>query len=517
MSSVKIDSLLINVGLIFFIFYIAKRLWPKSYLSSLSFDSIVVTCLCKMSLFWLLFTAIAYTLSYSYFSYIEVNLALIAEAYKNAQPIFTAVDSPARYSLLYGPWTSVANSLLLISGVFAIQTSKLMGLVNLILGLLALFFAVKRASEKSSLAFMALGLVSLCWLGFDNFAFVNRPDSFVIAYVIFAILVLELWGKTRPLLFFTLLGLLAGLGEGCKIHAFIYFVPLATYSWESKRALWSWSGLFLGLFTAAAATVFPFLLPHISIENYFLWLSVVSKRGLSLMLATDNLTYFISFLVLILLLKLQRTIKWSFWSLIFSVFVAGLFGSLVGAGTHHFMPFFAFFIYVALIEVREFNPIAKVYLLCLLLGLSYDAILSQKALWKYFANWPLQISQRSDLKVLRSSVGEGPVELGYGDNSQMEMSYYKPELVSLGDSMILDHSAVMDMNGSGVFIPQSTIDLFKSCKIPFIILPKGDHPWGMQGFHGNVFSENWTNEFAKLYKFERSSQFYSLYSCQNQK
>ncbi len=510
----KIDSLFINVVLSLVLLFLVKKYWLKGSLSIFVIKPKVASTLSLLAASWLIITAVLYVLSFSYFSYIEVNLALIAEAWRNAQPIYTPLDYPARYSLLYGPWNTVANSLFLVPGPFAIQSSKLMGLANFVMALAALFHAVKRSTGEVKYALSAIGFVCLCWLGFDNYSFVMRPDSFIIAYVICAILSLELWGNSRPRLFFFTAGLLMGLSEGCKAHGFVYFIPLAVFSWESRRATWSWQGLSLSAITAAVVTVLPFLLPNVSVSNYILWLQVSSKHGLSIELATSNTTYFSAFLIFVVLMNFHQKQKWTFWAVIVSSFIAGAFGSLVGAGTHHFMPFFGLLAYFIFTSCRSLPARSQFYLICLILGLSYDAFLSQKALWKYFADWPLQIAQRNDLKTLRASCGPGPVELGYGDNSQMELSYYKPELVSTGDSMILDHSAVMYMNGSGIMIPQSTIDLFRTCAIPYIILPKGEHPWGMQKFRGEVFSANWTEEFSRLFKFERSSQFYSLYRCE---
>ena len=509
----KIDSLFINVLVSLLLFFLINKYWLKKSLDQFGFKSQTVSTLSFLTTGWLFLTAIMYVLSFSYLSYIEVNLALVAEAWRNGHPIYTSLDYPLRYSLLYGPWNTVANSLFLIYGPFAIQSSKLMGLFNFFVAVGALYFAVMRTTGEKKSALAALGIVSLGWLGFENFSFVMRPDSFIFAYVVSAILALAYWGKSRPLTFFFVSGLLMGLTEGCKAHGFVYFIPLAVYSWESKQATWSWLGLLICAITSLAVTAFPFLLPNVSVSNYLLWLHVYSKHGMSWDLASSNATYFACFVALLVLMKYHQKQKWTFGVIVISAVIAGAFGSLVGAGTHHFMPFFPLLAYFLFNSYKAIAPKPQFYLICLMVGLSYDAFISQKAMWKYFADWPLQMAQRSDLNSLRASLGPGPVELGYTDNSQMEMSYYKPELVSNGDSMILDHNAVMDMNGSGIIIPQSSIDIFKTCSIPFIILPKGNNPWGMQKAHGEVFSANWVEEFNRSFKFERHSKFYSLYRC----
>ncbi len=508
----KIDSFFINVLLCF----VLGLLWKKYHSQfEAKIPERLKSFLSLSAIFWLVLTSVLYVVSVSYFSYIEVNMALIAEAWRRGEPIFTSVDSPHRYSLLYGPWPSIMNSLFLMNGAYVIQSSKLMGLFNFLAAATAFFYTVSKASENHRQSIYALGLLCLCWLGFDNFSFVIRPDSFVIAYVVFALFALEFFGQKRPLLFFFLAGMLTGLSEACKAHGFVYFIPIAVYSWESRKAIWSWPAFLLCIFSSIAFMAFPFLLPDVSISNYLMWLHIVSKHGLSSALATGNLTYFLTLMIMIFLLGFHKSRRFTFWSIIIAAIVAGSFGSLVGAGTHHFMPFFAIFIYFLINDRVSFSKSAQLYFVCLILGLSYDAFMSQKALWKYFGDWSMQSAQLNDLKNLRASCKSGPVEIGYTDNSQMELSYFKPLFVSQGDSMLVDHSAVMDMNGSGVLIPQSTLDALQNCAVPYMILPKAGNAWKMQGFQGDVFSTNWIQKFNSLYSSEQSSEFYTLYKCKN--
>jgi hypothetical protein len=316
---------------------------------------------------------------------------------------------------------------------------------------------------------------------------------------------------------YVFVGVLCGLCEASKIHGFIYFLPIAAFCFEKKPETWSWRLFLLTILMATVFSFLPFLLPQINFWNFYQWLRATSRHGLSFSLFVDNVTYATPYLVGLYLCGFSNMAKKTYLVLVLSVFVACLFGSLVGAGTHHLLPFIPLIIYFGSysyfsLDERQKTK-AQIFLSAFLLALTYDAFISQKAMVKYFATVPEQIRQFKDLKVLRSKVS-GPVEIGYGENRQLEMSYFKPHFVAHGDSLLVESDALMDMGASRIPLPESTFRALKTCQIPYMILPKGGKPWTLtSGFGFRLFPDDWINEFQKDYSPIENSEYYSLYQC----
>src|SRR5207245_535493 len=128
--------------------------------------------------------------------------------------------------LIYGPWSFIANGIFQAPKVAVIQASKLLGFIHLV-GCLVIFWMFFQKKEY-------LGLLALIFLGFDNFSYVNRPDSFLIFYPLVGLFLLERYGD--KVWAWISVGILSGLATACKAHGFIYFLPLLIFGVEKRRA-----------------------------------------------------------------------------------------------------------------------------------------------------------------------------------------------------------------------------------------------------------------------------------------
>lgn len=508
-----IASLFINTGLT----WVVLEYFQKS--KGLNFQSKEKYFLWvfKLAPIFLVVTAIVYFLTPSYFSYIETNIASVSAYWLKGNELYSTLLAQDRYSIEYGPWPSISNALLLIPGIFVIQFSKLTGIINLATTLLLFIILVGRLELTQKTRAIVLGVLCLSFLGFDNYSYVNRPDSFLIAYSLGALFLLEIFKTQRKFFFYLEVGVLCGLCAASKIHGLIYFVPVAAFCFEKRKEVWSWPLFALTLVVGAIVSFLPFLLPGVSLENFIAWLRSTSGHGLTSSLFFDNVSYSTPYLLGLYFCGVLKDSKKTFIVLLISIVIASIVGSLKGAGTHHILPFIPFIIYLGVMSYLTLEESKKskahIFLAALFVGLSYDSFISQKAILKYFLTIPEQVREFTDLKELRSKYS-GPVEIGYGDNSQLEMSYYKPYFVARGDSLLLESDALMDMGASGMDLPESTFNVLRSCKIPYMILPRGNGSWTMSsGFGYRLFSDEWIKLFSEKYKPVESTIYYTIYKC----
>jgi len=507
--------LFLNTGLVWLAFFFFYKRGQAPTLAKQKYFFIVV-CL---SLNFLLVTGLIYFLTPSYLNYIEVAVADISEYWTKNHPLYTEVLSQDRYSILYGPWLFIANGFIQMVGFATIQASKLFGFLNLLTSLgMCWFLLGPKLKPKDKV--MGLGLISLVFLGFNNFSYVNRADSFLIAYVLGAFCLLEIDSPSPlPLIF---ISALIGLSTATKIHGFVYFLPAVIFYFEKNQkniSSLSALGTVLGIFTLGAAfSLLPFLLPSVSFENYFLWLRSASKHGLSFKLFAYNLSYCIPYILALYFCGFTHRYKFTFVSFCLSLFAASIFGCLVGGGAYHLLPLLApimiFVIRECFLFPEKVNGVSRVFLTSFFIALLYDGLISQKVMINYFREIPVQIEQVSEIKKLQEKY-QGPMELGYGDNSQIEWSYYSPYVLAHGGSLIVENSALMDMGYSGLEIPQKTFDALENCLVPIFILPRGENPWrAVSGFGLRLFSERWIKVFSKNYKPLESTHYYTVYKCQ---
>jgi hypothetical protein len=247
------------------------------------------------------------------------------------------------------------------------------------------------------------------------------------------------------------------------------------------------------------------------------WLKTTAQHGLEFRLFTDNISMTCVYVAGLWFTGFHKILPKTFWTLVSSMVLTSIFGSLQGAGTHHLIPYLGPCIYFLSLAYSQNNVShrAQVYLAAMAICLSYDAFISQKAIIKYFESVPQREREFADLKEFRKGFS-GIAEIGYGESPQIEMSNFKPYFVAGGDSLLVEYDSLMDSSTSGLIIPQSTITFLQSCAIPYIIGPKDSKLWSIQSIWGRrVFSENWGKAFDASYILVAASRYYSAYKCRN--
>lgn len=508
-----ISSLLIN-----FLLFLALGYYLKRY----HMVRTTISLLLKISLLvggaWLTLTSVGYLLTPLIFDHAESNIATVASLYLKGGGIYTELNSPMRYSLLYGPWPYLVAAFFESFQGSVIAMAKLPGVLNLWLMVACTVLLSSRLSASRFQKILVICVVPLALLGYYNFSYWNRPDSYIMTYVFCALTAVLFAPRWSFLGSAAVLGLLAGLAANSKLHAFLYFVPIAVYFYESYR----FPQLPLKIFVAALMFVFglvaPFLFPNVGAENYILWLQMASKHGLELGIFLKNITFIASFLLLLFFSRFGEKYKFSFAALCIVSFFIAVIASKPGAGQHHFLPFVPLILWLTIEKYFSFDTETRnsfqIFAAAFLLTLTMNGVNRQKQIVKFLSQTAVREKELSDLLDI-SSAEPGKLELGIAGNKTYEATFYKAALVAQDKGLLLDGAALMDMQASGVDIPTSTLETLKSCEIKSFVFPKNEKPWSIFSFYGDkpLFSDEFISTFKSAYRLERETDFYAVYKC----
>lgn len=189
-----------SFGLNALVIFVLVKFWPR--LGSWKNWNSFFKGICILGSGVLLVEGILYVLTPSYYNYTEANLVNISAYWLRGHDIYTTVDSAERYSVLYGPWATIMNSIFLIPGFCILQMSKVSGYLHLLLTLSLFAFLLLRQKNFSIGKSFIFGLLCVWFLGFDDFSYVIRPDSFF-NYICFLCLLFS-GSRSRSMAFFGL-------------------------------------------------------------------------------------------------------------------------------------------------------------------------------------------------------------------------------------------------------------------------------------------------------------------------
>lgn len=508
-----ISSLLINFVLLMFVgSWLRKFPWARSFFSSL----LKVAML--SSVIWLAVTAVGYLFTPLFFDHAEVNIASVAQYWLQGHPIYTVLDAPERYSLLYGPWPYLVNAGFQAMGSSVFLLAKLPGVINLAILLGCFFLILKTVKVSKFQRFLSLGVLSSVLLGYYNFSYWNRPDSYLTTYVFLALVLVLNAEKLGDWFVYLGVGFLMGLAANCKVHGVLYFAPLLIFFFESKRRPVGWVKLAVAAVVALVGLLTPFAMVNVGAENYLAWLKMASKHGLVLMDFVKNLTFIGCFILLLVMLGFPQKLRWTFGTLCFVSVVVALAASKPGAGTHHFMPFLPVIIYFALASYFELNESDRHRLgyvaAAFLLTMSLNAVNRQKRVTALFKQTSERKAELADLEKILAEI-PGVIEMGYSSNASYESSFFKVAMIKDRKGFLMDGAALMDMHASQVDVPASSLAKISSCEIGHFVFPKKGEPWSLLSFYGDkpLFSEEFKTVFNKAYVKERETEFYAVYAC----
>jgi hypothetical protein len=194
-----------------------------------------------------------------------------------------------------------------------------------------------------------------------------------------------------------------------------------------------------------------------------------------------------------------------------------------GSGPHHFMPFLPALAFMAALAVRDcyeekgqalylfWAPVSAFLLAAAVkssLALYYGlpVVSAQYAANEYVA----------ELESVAAAYPDSNIYMGYGDGSTYPTTFVRNRLVYDGNPLLVDASAIMDFQFSGIGIPQLTIDRMLADGSGVWLIPAGQEPftlvsWYLRNRGGLTFDENFRTAFSENFVKVDGATHYDVY------
>lgn len=468
---------------------------------------------------------VAYAIHYlflpTFYDHVEPTIMNTARYFSDDLPLYHDVDAAYRYSQSYGPTIYLFNraSQCLFGNSLAAAKTPNVVFALASLGLVAAtLWSTSRTREC-----LYIGLIYFCGtcVLFRYFMFFMRPDPQLLFWMSLAI-----FGATRrsSLIAFLLLGVAFGGCINCKIHSVLYFSPLISLLWTRITI----RGVAIFIVTAAITGFLPFLLfSEISLSNHLMWLRLATKHGFG---ANQSAQVFewMGIITMPAIIAGCRMIKsWPSSEqrayitanrIGIALAMGGILTFMVlaskeGSGYWHLMPFLPVWTYFLSAAHDRKRPapegeewlarsfqLAFVCLGCL--SVTVALIIAQGLLRSIDFNEANRVA--SEFAEITNTYGPEGVAMGYGSNIT-RLSLMRP-LLNTRDSLLVDAAAIMDMNYSGVEIPEATLKLFRDGKVKAWLIPRGEPPFTALNWYNYqpLFGDKFRNTFLAYY--ERTGQ-----------
>ena len=472
--------------------------------------------------------ALYYSLSPNFSDHIEPNTAVVAWLWANGGQIYHPLDGPDRYAFLYGPLAYLATGAVYQLAGASTFTAKLVGILCLLLTLLATALAVRRRFPAVWYpVLVALGYVSLLALFFKNFSFWSKPDSLMLAASAVGLLACLVGTRQRPreLLAWTLCGVALGVAGGAKITGVLYFLPYVAWFLQRDGVR---APLVIGTVALVVMAV-PFAVPEsVSLVNYLAWLQAAGGHGLSRSMFIQNAFFAVFALLPVVVLLLRKpALVWQYkWVAAASLAAYGLVliaASKPGSGPHHFLPFLPALGMLAAVAAVEScqDKAGNLYFMRAPLA-AFLLAAGVKASLALYYGVPVVSSQYAatelvaELDEVAAAYPDRSLNMGYGDGSRYTSTFVRNHLVYAGNPYLVDASAIMDFQLSGIALPQSTIDALLADTAAVWLVPKDQQPftlvsWYFRDTDGMVFDANFRAAFAANFRKDTSTVHYDVY------
>jgi hypothetical protein len=386
-------------------------------------------------------------------------------------------------------------------------------LISLVVG-----YRIFRDTAGPFAAVIATAGCALVYMGFSNVTFWTRPDPLLILCVVVGLLATRLRGMVASSV---LLGVAMGLAVNLKVTGPLYLLPslAIVLSAKGRRAL-VWTAV-----VAVPVALAPFLLPNVSLENFWDYLRLSARAGLVAGRIRQDLEW-ATFLFAPLAATLwnvgraavprERTLTLAV-VLSSTIVTVAVVAAKPGGGPLHLLPFvpvLALALLSAPSSAFERRWTMLVFVAFGITGLLI-AVPRQITFIKTVAGRDLGPAV-SDLDHFVDGHRARRIAVGYAGTSYL--SYARPEMVFRTGEYLLDAPAVQEHRLSGLALPESTIQAIEECRIEFWLIPPGAAPFAVpsayfpNGPH-DVFPEEFRATFLSRYERTGSSGQFDVWEC----
>ncbi|MCG6551290.1 MAG: hypothetical protein L7F77_03105, partial [Candidatus Magnetominusculus sp. LBB02] len=175
-----------------------------------------------------------YLTSYAYADHVEPGIAAISWIFTKGRPVYPALESPDRYSFVYGPVLFIINGYIMKAFGASILTSKLGGVMAALLAVALSFLSFRKFSGVKT-SFIAAALLILIFMDFPVVTFWQRSDPFIIFFVVLALYASSGGSRARAVI---VTGICTGICADLKLHSVLYFLPVAALLYTRFGLAW---------------------------------------------------------------------------------------------------------------------------------------------------------------------------------------------------------------------------------------------------------------------------------------
>jgi len=488
-----------------------------------------------------------YLVSQQYLNAMPTQIFEVSWYFEQGHPLYHDAQSPEIYSMLYGPYLYIFTGTLEKLLGPSVLAAKLAGQLATAsaLGLLLVLLWCRGAKLSTSLFLTG---IFACLIVLDPLgAYLDRADNFIVLFV-----VLGAWAAYSPWKIASIaFGVALGISVNLKVHAFLYFIPLAWLAW---RTGYRGKSILATLATAAFVALLPFwVYSNISLSNYLWILRTAAHHGLN---APDfvNVVVWVGCLTLPMLTAvwlvykqdasatadaLRRVTGLIGWLAVASI-VLIIPASKNASGPYHFLPM-AIMLPLLIVELAQAgmpfpgNTSAATagmfaVILSWLISCCGAGILRS---YQYAAFFKMRASTaagiQTEIDEIQQKYGYDHILLmGNSDNDHFEWTQVRASLVFSGQPVGLEPVALMDMEFGGVrmpTLPEITTALMArepGRKIIWLV-PNEGVPFSMHSYYASwanneyqpsppVYDEKFRKDFGQTFQRIASTQHFDLYS-----
>jgi hypothetical protein len=450
----------------------------------------------------------------------EPTIAAVAWLLRVGQPIYHALDSPERYSHIYGPLAFIIPSWSLALFGACIHASKIPGAVAAVAALAIVFTLARGVAGRRNALVLTGVLAGLC-LMFQNYTFWIRPDSLQLlgaATALFA--VVAMGGAVIP---GVVLGVATGLLIGLKITGAFYAVPAFALLLARRR----YRSIIVAAVVACVVTVAPFMNDEqVSFSSYMRWIRISAGYGIQLRGLRVNVEWAL-FLLLPLLPTLGRRSviaedRWLGWSVVGAMLVIVCAASKPGAGPYHLIPFLPVVIYgtgLALQRIPGREGEDSNYAAGVVAFLGSMAIVAffQTSYFVWSASRIPGTPVVEDITRFAALHPSARIEMGYSDVNEA-LTFVRPVLVFRQGAYLLDAPAVQEYQMSGVELPSATLRAIEECQVDIWLIAKGGQPFMIRNRYpateyAPIFDPQFRLAFLNTYRRASATQYFDVWEC----
>lgn len=459
---------------------------------------------------------------------VEPVVSSLSWLVQNGEPLYHDIDSPQRYSVLYGPSVFLTNGLFLDILGPSLMAAKMASILGVFGSLLFLYAALSRPG-RSWIPILMTSLAALYLWSQGFAAYLVRPDALLLFAIGLALFTGVRSGRTLALISFAVM---FGFAVNLKVHAAVYFIPLVTilagrFGWRSVSA----AGL--GSLVVIAA---PFVLhPQVSAANYISWLLNAMDQGLGNNSLFDTLqftAYLLLPLAVILFASpraavLIRKHSLCLWSLVPAFLLTLVLAEKPGAGLVHLLPLIPTTLYlVGLIlhdmvddptTVPSVNSSARQAALAAMVLTVFLAGTVNAYRAVRLVDW--QIDQAPNLSADVKGILDQFPELSIGmacggENTSFRNTWLRPLLVFANQPLLVEPVSVMDCRLTGMEMPPETYKALEEGLVKLWLVPRGQTPFSKRNWyepHGPLFSARFIKHFESLYTRSGHSRYFDFW------